>query len=679
MIAKNFEEYKQDALKNYSNFKNLFSLISKNDWASQIDVKSLDAQAKSLEREKFTLMVVGEAKSGKSSFINAYLKTDLLPVSTEQCTSAIITIHYAEKESLTYYTAGGDKHKKKKYDSIRKFLELNASLREKYRRIPVAILDDLVAGWGKRGLLKNGKVPGRLVDLAIDLTKDDIGNCPKDEYEGAIRDYLEMRSGHWKDIIESIEIGYPFSPEMKDVCIVDSPGVNARGGVGDLTEKKIKEANAVVFIKCAVGQDLESKSFHQFMNTVNAGWHEESLFLLLSRFGDLQTRKDKEQKLRSAKQKFKDYVGEERIVPIDSKVQWYLNKFKGMTADEIDAYVTEEAENEDDYGAVSSQWFIKRSLSEYFAKMEELAGFRSIDVLFDKYAKTAHCVTLANFLSSLHDSYVKIQAYLSQDKAAIQDKISCPPDQWKRKIEEKKKDLETLQAQVDISLKELKKNYNGPNGLVNQHKNRVVEEIKTTIDEIDDYNLFRKIISQITTPLRTMKQDFFTNVINDCNEKLSVQCDTMDFEDWKKAILVQNISEAEVDAIVNKVSNSNDVLDAVDEGTTFSDIKYYFNPKKCLQRVKINIKNTLDTKAATAVRQTLSYVDVIIDKYKEKLNTVIGEEQKRYDKLLEDQRSDKELAKEVAALGDFLDVTATYLKDLENLRREFDNREDGPA
>ena len=42
-------------------------------------------------------MVLGEAKSGKSTFINAYLGVNLLPTGILQCTSSIIKIKYGEK------------------------------------------------------------------------------------------------------------------------------------------------------------------------------------------------------------------------------------------------------------------------------------------------------------------------------------------------------------------------------------------------------------------------------------------------------------------------------------------------------------------------------------------------------------------------------------------------------
>ncbi|WP_367400445.1 dynamin family protein [Brachyspira aalborgi] len=38
-------------------------------------------------------MVIGKAKSGKSTFINAYLKKEVLPMDVRQCTSSIIKIN----------------------------------------------------------------------------------------------------------------------------------------------------------------------------------------------------------------------------------------------------------------------------------------------------------------------------------------------------------------------------------------------------------------------------------------------------------------------------------------------------------------------------------------------------------------------------------------------------------
>ena len=51
-------------------------------------------------KNKFVLMIAGEAKSGKSTFINAFLGKEILPTDAKQCTNSIIKIRYGEKLSL---------------------------------------------------------------------------------------------------------------------------------------------------------------------------------------------------------------------------------------------------------------------------------------------------------------------------------------------------------------------------------------------------------------------------------------------------------------------------------------------------------------------------------------------------------------------------------------------------
>ena len=54
-----------------------------------IDIRD---KVKKVEKDQFRLMIAGESKSGKSTFINAYLGVELLPMDVKQCTSAIIEI-----------------------------------------------------------------------------------------------------------------------------------------------------------------------------------------------------------------------------------------------------------------------------------------------------------------------------------------------------------------------------------------------------------------------------------------------------------------------------------------------------------------------------------------------------------------------------------------------------------
>ena len=97
----NYKKAKDDVLRTYSDFLILINEI-KQDKQTSYDhsLETLSQQAMNIKRDKFVLMVVGEAKSGKSTFINAYLGEKILPMDVKQCTSAIIEIRYGSKFKL---------------------------------------------------------------------------------------------------------------------------------------------------------------------------------------------------------------------------------------------------------------------------------------------------------------------------------------------------------------------------------------------------------------------------------------------------------------------------------------------------------------------------------------------------------------------------------------------------
>src|SRR3712207_8248040 len=63
--------------------------------------EGLEQEKKDIENRRFVVMIVGEAKSGKSSFIDAYLQTNVLPIDVKQCTNALIHIRHSEDRKST--------------------------------------------------------------------------------------------------------------------------------------------------------------------------------------------------------------------------------------------------------------------------------------------------------------------------------------------------------------------------------------------------------------------------------------------------------------------------------------------------------------------------------------------------------------------------------------------------
>lgn len=146
MIAKDYNQYKKEVLDLYNDYVKTFESFGK-----KVD-ESVSKTADKIKKEVFNLMVLGEAKSGKSTFINAYLGEEILPMDVLQCTSAIIKINYGDKFKLVAKTAAGGQTTIDNSDEIIKFLKIHTSIDDKYRNIPVpTINNDLLIEYGKQG------------------------------------------------------------------------------------------------------------------------------------------------------------------------------------------------------------------------------------------------------------------------------------------------------------------------------------------------------------------------------------------------------------------------------------------------------------------------------------------------------------------------------------------------
>ena len=69
----------------------------------QKDLELIERELESIKNRETTILVCGEFKRGKSSFINAFLEQELCPVDTGITTAAVSIIRYGEKLKITRY------------------------------------------------------------------------------------------------------------------------------------------------------------------------------------------------------------------------------------------------------------------------------------------------------------------------------------------------------------------------------------------------------------------------------------------------------------------------------------------------------------------------------------------------------------------------------------------------
>ena len=277
MISKDYKQNKKQVLKFYEDYISACKLA---------DIKqnsSIDKQAEKIRNEIFNLMILGEAKSGKSTFINAFLGCEVVPMDVRQCTSAIIKIRRGDKFELVATTADGGKSVINGFDKIQKFLKDHAAISDEYRSIPLTTINNELL------IIYKGQIPKNVLDDFLETeVKDNIFNLDIDEYNSKIRKYINEQAPKWKEIITEMEITYQLPEAMQGITMIDSPGVGAGGNVGKIAENYIDNANAIIFVKSLSGQAVESQSFMNFLRNNCAERKKDSLFLVLTGKSTLQ-------------------------------------------------------------------------------------------------------------------------------------------------------------------------------------------------------------------------------------------------------------------------------------------------------------------------------------------------------------------------------------------------------
>ena len=176
MISKDYKQNKEQVLAIYDSFKKVCEKSEKK------VSENIESSAQKIKDDVFKLMVLGEAKSGKSTFINAYLGKEVVPMDVRQCTSAIIEIKSGKEFKLKAKTAVGGESSISGYEKISNFLKTHATISDKYRTIPITTINNEI-------LIKHkGRIPDYTIDSFIkEAAKDNIYNIDINDYNRLIK------------------------------------------------------------------------------------------------------------------------------------------------------------------------------------------------------------------------------------------------------------------------------------------------------------------------------------------------------------------------------------------------------------------------------------------------------------------------------------------------------------
>ena len=557
-------------------------------------IKKIRADIEKVKNDKFKIIVAGEAKSGKSTFINAYLGIDLLPVDVKQCTSVLLEIKYAKNFKLVATYADGRIEVINKPEAVKSFLKKHASLDDDYRDIPVpTINEEILVKAGRKANNKTKKIKIFEEDIKNLIASEsvqaaNIYHLSLEKYESKIRQYISNYIDNWFNIVTKIEIFYPLSDSLKGVEIIDSPGVCARGGVSEVTTEYIKDANAIIFLKPITGQAIESVQFSQFMNNTIVGRNKEALFLIFTRVAQMNEN-DLMRLQEEAYRQFKQ-LNKENILFVDSKAEMSAKVFDSLESIEA---VTNKLKELDDSKELED--FIKLSyydtigglangsLSDFIQSLEEKSRFKRVYSLLEKFGRKSHYILLKDVLNTIIRLYNSLNLELSDQIESWRQKIKNPND-----IEAKIKKLEAeknlILNRIAVGIEDIRYHYTSDEkGKIKEVADTIVCNYKSkkaslNPDKEGSIDSLKAISLETIEECKEISKKIQQEVIEDCNDLLKSISEKLDLIDFIKPDYESIDFEK-----IEKLSKSNaEERIKIKEAGTFSDAKYasVFSQKK---------------------------------------------------------------------------------------------------
>lgn len=597
-------------------------------------IKKIRADIEKVKNDKFKIIVAGEAKSGKSTFINAYLGIDLLPVDVKQCTSVLLEIKYAKSFKLVATYADGRIEVINEPEAVKSFLKKNASLADDYRDIPVpTINEEILVKAGRKANNKTKKIKIFEEDIKNLIASEsvqaaNIYHLSLEKYESKIRQYISSYIDNWFNIVTKIEIFYPLSDSLKGVEIIDSPGVCARGGVSEVTTEYIKDANAIIFLKPITGQAIESTQFSQFMNNTIAGRNKEALFLIFTRVAQM----NENDLMRLQEEAYKQFkqLNKENILFVDSKAEMSAKVFDSLESIEA---VTNKLKELDDSKELED--FIKLSyydtigglangsLSDFIQSLEAKSRFKRVYSLLEKFGRKSHYILLKDVLNTMIRLYNSLDLEFSDQIESWRQKIKNPND-----IEAKIKKLEAeknlILNRIAVGIDDIRHHYTSDEkGKIKEVADTIVCNYKSKKASLDpdkegSIDSLKSISLETIEECKEISKKIQQEVIEDCNDLLKSISEKLDLIDFIKP----DYESIDFEKIEKQSKSNAEERVKIKEAGTFSDAKYasVFSQKKYFKNYSNSIDKRLNSIRAELENELIDFVSDAIIEYRFELN-----------------------------------------------------------
>ena len=500
-----------------------------------VDAAFLKDRVKALTEGRFVLVVVGEVKAGKSTFINALLGERILPTDILQSSSAVVEIFNSDKKHVKICYADGhsetvhDDPSTPDLDEAFDRLRRIGAIKDKYRSIPTTLIDARIV----EGSIKPG------YPLPIDELED-ASKLRLQDKEDLIQKYVNSRTH--ADIPEKITFGFPLKYAFDGFRLVDSPGVSARGGVQDTTYAYIQEANAVLFVH-SLESPIESSSFYDFITQVVPDRARETLFLVLTKSGG-KSEIEISEKIRETRQQYDKEFDQHRILHVDSMIKVVSDEIKDFdSAGALKKHYREQKKQfEAKYNRKQSQEWrgeainfdIKLKLlnnvlddidddSDHEAVRSALrnsSNFDEMERVIDEFSARAPWIQLSDLLDTVKHGYDNQITRHEQNLAALKKKRERPQT-FENEISEIQSRLNEYQHSMNKFAEDVTSKFTGRNASYKRSLKKIEDDHLNHINSASTSNVVKKALADFHDNMRSFGNDVGTQIKSRFEDKLT--------------------------------------------------------------------------------------------------------------------------------------------------------------
>lgn len=477
---------------------------------------SLAERVRKLREERFIIAVCGEVKAGKSTFINALIGEEALPTARLQKSSVLIDVRAASHRSLV--VEFGDGHKEVIFDESNPengspldaeaayaLLNRYASLQDDFRDLPVTVIEDYILN----------REAGRNRSLLQDVT-DHLGptHTQRPHSLERIKRFLADRGSPDRiPVYITLSLPLPYL-ELSELCIVDTPGVNALGGVQDRTYKFIESAHATLFV-----HDITETASEPFRRFIERGLSKRGLrstLLVLTHSGNL-TEKAREEYLKQMRRDFPEFG--DRMIPVDSELRLIEQMLDGgKTLEEVEANVQEEDEVKDGLLITMNGW-ARRQKRPVEELIHEHANFDALEEAIREFASDAPLAALRDILTSIAANLETASSSLDSKAKGLKKKLRSPQE-FEREIDRVKKELQRSQREFDDFTETLEGRYMGQDTSWRNRFEEIRNTFNTDLARLKSVDEVRKLFTDTNDTIEQALNSILREVRQECEKKI---------------------------------------------------------------------------------------------------------------------------------------------------------------